>query len=421
MRVLLLGGGAREHALGWKLVQSPLVSELISAPGNPGLAGLGPVVEGIESTDAGAVAAFAADQQVDMVVVGPEAPLAAGVVDVLERRGIKAFGPRRSGARLESSKWFAKEVMRRAGVATAAAGVFHDEEGASAFLDRLDPPYVVKADGLASGKGVLVTDSRTEAGRWVRRCLEGAFGEAGRRVVVEEYLEGPEVSVFALCDGADALPLQPARDYKRLADGDTGPNTGGMGCFSPVNDLPERLVERTLDHVIRPVLDRMAADGDPYRGFLYAGLVLTERGPSVLEFNCRLGDPETQVLLPRLESDLTELIAAALDARVGGQTPVWSEQAAVDVVIAAEGYPDRPRKGDTILGAEEAAGLPGVLVFHAGTATTGRGLSVAGGRVLNVVGIGESVPAARTRAYDAVGRIRFPGMQFRRDIGGPPA
>ena len=314
MKVLLLGGGAREHAIGWKMAKSPRTS-LISLPGNPGLAELGPVVEGVSATDVGAVAAIADQQDIDLVVVGPEAPLAAGVIDALTRRGVRAFGPSRAAARLESSKSFAKTIMERAGVPTAAAGVFTNREPAIEYLEKRTGPFVVKADGLAAGKGVLVTEDLHEARAWVDRCLSGDFEEAGYTIVIEDYLAGPEVSVFALCDGKTAVPLQPARDYKRLGERDQGPNTGGMGCYSPVEDLPDGLVDWTLDHVMGPVLQQMETAGTPYRGFLYAGLVLTEAGPRVLEFNCRLGDPETQVVLPLLEDDLVEVILACLDGK----------------------------------------------------------------------------------------------------------
>ncbi|MDH3307804.1 MAG: phosphoribosylamine--glycine ligase, partial [Acidimicrobiia bacterium] len=301
MKVLLVGSGGREHAIGWKLATDPRVTELISLPGNPGLAALGSLVEGIESTDAGAVAAFAAAQQIDLVVIGPEAPLAAGLADALKARGIRTFGPSRAAARLESSKAFAKEIMDRAGAPTAPWAVFEAREPAIAYLGSLSGPFVVKADGLAAGKGVLVTRDRSAAIDWVDQCLSGRFGAAGARVVVEEYLDGPELSIFAVCDGTDAVLLEPARDYKRLGTGDAGPNTGGMGSYSPVGGLPDGIVEFTLDRVVRPVLATMAADGNPFTGFLYTGYVLTSDGPKVLEFNCRLGDPETQVVLPRLE------------------------------------------------------------------------------------------------------------------------
>jgi phosphoribosylamine---glycine ligase len=414
MKVLLVGSGAREHALGWKLSRSPRVDEVLSLPGNPGLAGVGPVVEGVAPEDVGAVAAVARTHGVDLVVVGPEGPLAAGVTDAVARLGIPVFGPSRSAARLEASKAFAKQVMERAGVPTARAWVFDERSAAVEHLAGHPGPYVVKADGLAAGKGVLVTADRDDAVAWVDRCFDGGFGDAGRRVVVEEFLDGPELSVFAVCDGEHAVPLAAARDYKRLRDGDRGPNTGGMGAYSPV-DLPEGLVDTVLEQAIRPVLRTMAADGSPYTGFLYAGLALTAGGPQVVEFNVRLGDPEAQVVLPRLESDLIDVVEQALAGRLTDVDLRWSTTAAVDVVLAASGYPDAPRGGDVVHGSE---GIDhDVKVFHAGTARDDRGrLTTAGGRVLNVVGTGPDVATARAAAYRAVGRISFPGMQHRTDI-----
>lgn len=410
MKVLLIGGGGREHALGWKLTQSPRVDRLISLPGNPGLAGLGAVVEGIEPTNVGAVATVAGQLGVDLVVVGPEAPLAAGVVDALAAAGIPAWGPTRSAARLESSKAFAKELMERAGVATAAWQAFSERQPALTYLSNQPGPFVIKADGLAAGKGVLVTESPAEARDWVNRCLDSEFGRP--MVVIEEFLDGPEVSVFALCAGTAVVALEPARDYKRLLDGDQGPNTGGMGSYSPVIDLPDGVVDHALNRVLRPVLQALAADGNPYTGFLYAGLVLTTTGPQVLEFNCRLGDPETQVVLPRLETDLVDLIESGLAGRIGGEVR-WSDDAVVNVVLAASGYPENPRSGDPVkigkLGDQ-------AMVFHAGTRSEGGRLVSAGGRVINVVGRGRSVEEARAIAYSAIGSISLPGMQYRRDI-----
>ncbi len=417
MKVLLIGGGGREHALGWKISKSPIVHELISLPGNPGLAELGGIVEGIDPSNAGAVAQFAAAEQVDLVIVGPEAPLAAGVVDALTAAGIAAFGPTKAAAQLEASKQFAKDVMDRAGVPTAGWQAFTERAPALAYLEQRTGPYVVKADGLAAGKGVLVTADREEAVQWVDRCLDGGFGDAGKTVVIEDFLDGPELSVFAISDGTTALPLAPARDYKRLLDGDGGPNTGGMGCYSPVADLPDGMVEQTLRDVIDPVLRTLAEDGTPYVGFIYAGLVLTSGGSKVLEFNCRLGDPETQVVLPRMEDDLVELLLAALDGTLAGRSIRWFDGTAVDVVLAAEGYPESPRKGDRITGVDAAAESEGVLVFHAGTTGDGGGLLTAGGRVLNVVGTGPDLETARERAYEAAGSISWAGKQFRTDIG----
>lgn len=400
MKILLVGNGGREHAIGWKLAQSPRVTELMSLPGNPGLAELGPVVEGISVTDVGAIAAMARLQKVDLVVVGPEAPLAAGLTDALRGLGIPVFGPSRAAARLESSKSFAKDLMVRARVATAGSETFTEAAAAHDHLDWREGPFVVKADGLAAGKGVLVTDSRGDAKAWVDRWI----GDGP--VIVEDFLDGPEVSVFAVCTDNGAVALEPARDYKRLLDGDEGPNTGGMGSYSPVDGLPDGLVQHTLHEVIQPVIDRMEADGQPFRGFLYAGLVLTSRGPRVLEFNVRLGDPETQAVLPRMTSDLVDVLE--------GATPEWSSMATVNVVLAAEGYPESPVKGVGISGLDRVPA--DMLVFHAGTRTEGGRLLVDGGRVLNVVGTGDTVGAARDAAYAAVGSISWPGMQNRTDI-----
>jgi len=406
MKVLLVGGGGREHALGWSLARSTRVTQLISLPGNPGLAQLGAVVEGISPEDVGAVAAMARIQGVDLVVVGPEAPLAAGAVDAVAALGIPVFGPTRAAARLESSKTYAKEVMGRAGVATAASASFTEPEPAKAYLAGREGPFVVKADGLAAGKGVLVTDTREEAERWVDHCLEGGFGWAGASVLIEDFLEGPEVSLFAVCTESGAAVLEPARDYKRLGSGDEGPNTGGMGSYSPVADLPAGLVEDAMRTVIEPTLAQMGEEGNPFRGFLYAGLVLTVDGPKVLEFNVRLGDPETQVVLPRMTTDLVDVLE--------GANPEWSETAAVNVVLAAEGYPAAPVTGVAIKGVDNVP--EDVLVFHAGTRREGKRLVVNGGRVLNLVGIGPTLGEARDRAYRGVEAVGWPGMQFRPDI-----
>lgn len=401
MRVLLVGSGGREHAMGWKLAQSSRVDELISLPGNPGLAELGPTVEGIDVADVGAIAAMARLHSVDLVVIGPEAPLAAGVADAVSRLGIPVFGPTRSAARLESSKSFAKEVMARAGVATGGSETFEDPKMAAAHIDGWEGPYVVKADGLAGGKGVLVTDSRTDAKSWVDHWIDAG------PVVVEEFLDGSEVSVFAVCTETGAVPLEPARDYKRLLEGDEGPNTGGMGSYSPVDDLPDGLVDRVMDEVIGPTLAQMADDGHRFTGFLYAGMVLTEEGPKVLEFNVRLGDPETQAVLPRLSGDLLDVLE--------GAAPTWSDHSTVNVVLAAPGYPTAPDRGAEIRGLDSRLGED-VIVFHAGTVAEGGKLFVDGGRVLSVVGVGSDLDMARDRAYEAAERISWPGMQYRRDI-----
>jgi phosphoribosylamine---glycine ligase len=400
MRILLIGNGGREHALGWKLASSPRVDDLISLPGNPGLGTLGAVVAGIPATDIGAIAAMARVQAVDLVVVGPEGPLAAGVVDAVAALGIPVFGPTRAAARLESSKKFAKEVMTRAGVATAASEAFTEPGPAREYLARRDGPFVVKADGLAAGKGVLVTDSREEAAGWAEQWLDVG------PIVVEDFLDGPEVSVFTVCTDDGAMPLEPARDYKRLLDGDEGPNTGGMGSYSPVSGLPDGLADDVLRAVVDPTLRQMEEEGSRFRGFLYVGLALTAEGPKVLEFNVRLGDPETQALLPRMTSDLVDVLE--------GAEPEWTRDAAVNVVLAAEGYPESPMKGASIQGID--AMPEDVLVFHAGTKSDGKRLLVDGGRVLDLVGIGSSVTEARDRAYEAVAAVKWPGMQHRTDI-----
>ncbi len=412
MRVLLVGSGAREHALAWKLAASPSLTRLTMLPGNPGMRTLGDTIEGIEPTAVGAVAALASQQDFDLVVIGPEGPLAAGLVDALLAAGVPAFGPTRAAARLESSKSFAKLVMARAAIPTASAEVFTERAAARRHLQETPGPYVVKADGLAAGKGVLVTPDLAEARHWVERCFDGDFGAAGARVVVEEYLDGPELSVFALCDGTRHLPLEPARDYKRLADADRGPNTGGMGSYSPV-PVPAGLAATVDREIIEPALHVMAEDGAPYVGFLYVGLVLTSDGPRVIEFNCRLGDPETQVVLPRLGNDLLPLLAAGAAGELGRGDLDWDPAPAVNVVLAARGYPESPGGGDPISGLDE---VRDALVFHAGTSARGKQLVTAGGRVLSVVGRGEDLAGARQAAYGAVASISFPGMQFRTDI-----
>lgn len=413
MRVLLLGGGGREHAIGWKLVQSPMLDRLISCPGNPGLDQIGDVAPDVNPDDPSAVVALASSQDIDLVIVGPETPLAAGVADALIAARIPVFGPIQAAARLESSKSFAKEIMAAAAVPTARSATYSDREAAVILLEESDGPYVVKADGLAAGKGVLVTDSLEAAIVWVDECLEGRFGAAGSSVVIEDHLSGDEVSVFYICAAGEAIPLQPARDYKRLLNGDKGPNTGGMGCFSPVDDIDEDLVDWTTVNVALPTLTELASRGIDYTGFLYVGLVLTSDGPMVLEFNCRLGDPEAEVLMPRITSDLLAVLKAASTEGLTDQSISWSEKAAVDVVVASPGYPEAPATGTAISGVPDETNI---LVFQAGTELTDGRLATSGGRVLNVVGLGDSIGEARDRAYAGVHQIEFEGMQFRTDI-----
>ena len=413
MRVLLLGGGGREHAIGWKLVQSPMLDRLISCPGNPGLDTLGDVFPNVDQNDPSAVVALASSQHVDLVIVGPESPLAAGVADALIEARIPVFGPVQAAARLESSKSFAKEIMAAAAVPTARSATYTDREAAVIHLEETEGPYVVKADGLAAGKGVLVTESLDAAIVWVDECLAGRFGAAGSSVVIEDHLVGDEVSIFYICAAGEAIPLQPARDYKRLLDGDSGPNTGGMGCFSPVDDVDDDLVDWTTVNVALPTLAELTARGITYTGFLYIGLMLTSDGPKVLEFNSRLGDPEAEVLMPRITSDLLAVLKAAANEGLTDQGITWSSDAAVDVVLASPGYPEAPTTGHTISGIEPSEN---VLVFQAGTREDNGQLVSSGGRVLNVVGLGETISEARRRAYSAVDRIHFEGMQFRTDI-----
>jgi phosphoribosylamine---glycine ligase len=397
VNVLIVGSGGREHALAWKISQSPALSELHAAPGNPGIAALGRC-HPIRSDDIEGLLGLCRQHSIDLVVVGPEAPLVAGVADELRRAGIAVFGPGRDAARIEGSKSFAKDVLAAAGVPTAAV------------LSEARAPCVVKADGLAAGKGVFVCETQDEADA----ALESAR-ELGGGVVLEELLDGDEISLFAICDGRAALPLAPAQDYKRLLDGDEGPNTGGMGSYSPVSFVQDEEIEELVELVHQPVLAELARRGSPFVGLLYAGLMLTERGPRVLEFNCRFGDPETQALLPRLEGDFLAALAAAAEGELAGVELGAGPAAAVAVVLAASGYPDAPERGVAIGGAEVAEAT-GALLFHAGTALRHGQLVSAGGRVLDVVGTGESVNEAREQAYAAVEQIDFPGAQFRSDV-----
>jgi phosphoribosylamine---glycine ligase len=414
--VLVVGGGGREHALAWRLAASPSVDRVASAPGNPGTATLGPTHE-VDATDPTSVADLAARQGIDLVVVGPEAPLVAGVVDELDRRGIAAFGPRAAAATIEGSKAFAKQVMVAAGAPTAGYVATGDRDEAYAALDRFRPPYVIKADGLAAGKGVRICDDLADARGAVDDALvHGVFGEAGAAVVVEEFLDGPERSVFGVCDGEQVRLLSPAQDYKRALDGDDGLNTGGMGAYTPVPGFGLDEVAHLEDLVFRPVLRELAARGTPYRGLLYAGLVDTVDGPSLLEFNARFGDPETQVILPRLASDLGELLWASATGSVADVEVAWSDDAVVTVVLASGGYPGSYPTGVPIDGVEHATHRDGVEVFHAGTRIDDGRLVTAGGRVLDVTARGPDVAAARALAYDAVADVRFDGHHHRTDI-----
>ncbi len=405
----MIGSGGREHALALALSRDPEVTEVHAAPGNPGIGQVATLHE-VDQLDGGAVARLARDLGADLVVVGPETPLVRGVADAVRAAGVACFGPGADAARIEGSKAFAKDVMAAAGVPTAASRVCETEQEAADALDGFGAPYVVKDDGLAAGKGVVVTEDRDAALQHAKAC---------GRVVIEEFLDGPEVSLFAVTDGDTVYPLQPAQDFKRVLDGDQGPNTGGMGAYSPVPWAPAGLVAEVQEQVLVPTVREMARRGTPFQGLLYAGLALTRRGVRVVEFNARFGDPETQALLRRLQSPLGVLLLAAAEGRLAEvEPPRWRDGAAVAVVVAAEGYPESPRTGDLITGIEDAAALDGVDVIQAGTAMSERGLVTSGGRVLAVTAEGADVSQARARAYAGVALVDFAGAQHRTDIAG---
>ncbi|HXF55972.1 MAG TPA: phosphoribosylamine--glycine ligase [Hyphomicrobiaceae bacterium] len=416
MNILLIGSGGREHALAWALAASPLLSTLYAAPGNPGIAALGQCVP-LDIADHAAVVRFCREQAIGLVVVGPEGPLVAGIADDLTAAGIKVFGPCKAAARLEGSKGFTKDLCRECGIPTAAYGRFRDVEAARAYLGRQKLPVVIKADGLAAGKGVVIAETRAEAEAAVSACLAGAFGAAGTEVVIEEYLVGEEASFFALVDGRHALPLATAQDHKRAGDGDRGPNTGGMGAYSPATVVTPEISKQVMDRIILPTVAAMAKRGTPFKGVLYAGLMLTADGPKLIEYNVRFGDPEAQVLVMRLKSDLLPALLATTDGVLDAFDLRWHEDAALTVVMAARGYPGTPLRGTEIKGLAEAAKVPGVEIFHAGTRQEGGRIFADGGRVLNVTARGETVAEAQARAYEAVRRIDWPGGFYRSDIG----
>ena len=419
MRVLIVGGGGREHALAWKAAQSPRVTRVFVAPGNAGTA-REPKVENVAigAEDIAALLHFARDRQVDLTVVGPEAPLVAGIVDEFDSAGLRCFGPSRAAAVLEGSKAFTKEFLVRHGIPTAAHGTFTEIAPALDYLRTQPLPIVIKADGLAAGKGVVIAATQAEAEDTVREMLSGnLLGAAGSRVVIEEFLEGEEASFIVIADGEQALPLASSQDHKRLLEADHGPNTGGMGAYSPAPVVTADVHARIMREVIVPTLRGMQAEGRRYRGFLYAGLMIAPDGsPKVLEFNCRFGDPETQPILMRLRSDLVDLCESALDGRLDGVRAEWDPRVALGVVLAAGGYPGTVIKGDPIRGLDEAT-APSVKVFHAGTALHDEEVVTAGGRVLCVCALGGTTREAQRRAYEQVARISWNGMQYRRDIG----
>jgi len=417
MKVLVIGGGGREHALVWKIAQSPLVTKIFCAPGNPGTAQLAENVD-IAVDDLSGLLAFAWEQGIGLTVVGPELPLSMGLVDLFEEHGLKVFGARKNAALIESSKAFSKDLMQKYGVPTAAYGVFTEVQPAVAFIDRTGVPIVIKADGLAAGKGVIIAQDREEAVAAVTDMLSGnAFGSAGSRVVVEEFLKGEEASFLAFTDGSIIIPLASAQDHKAVFDGDRGPNTGGMGAYSPAPVVTPAIHDKAMAEVMRRTVDGMAAEGRPYRGVLYAGLMIDGDSVKTLEFNARFGDPECQPLLMRMKSDIMPILLAVAAGDLSGVEIQWHDKAAVCVVLAAAGYPGDYTKGDPIAGLAEAGELEDLVVFHAGTRSLGGEVLTSGGRVLGVTALGDTVQGAIDRAYQGVALISWPGVQYRRDIG----
>ncbi len=421
MKVLVIGSGGREHAIVKKAVASPLVEEVHCVPGNAGIARQA-ICHELSDSDIPGILGLARHLEPGLVVIGPEAPLCAGLGDTLREAGLTVFGPGRDAANLEGSKGFAKEIMIAAGVPTAGYARFTEYQTAKAHLSSISFPTVIKANGLAAGKGVIIAGAMAEAEDALRTCfVDYAFGDAGLDVLVEECLIGQECSVLALCDGETILPLEPAQDYKRIFDGDHGPNTGGMGCYSPVPRVPPELVDEIIETVHRPTIAELARRGIEFRGVLYAGLMLTADGPKVLEFNCRFGDPETQAILPRLENDLVELMIACADGGLADHELRWKQERCVTVIMASAGYPVASSKGDEISGLELDGGLAGVEVFHAGTAELEGRFVTSGGRVLAISALDLTFAGAREKAYAALAQVRFDGMQFRKDIAAEPA
>jgi phosphoribosylamine--glycine ligase len=416
MRILVVGSGGREHALVWKLRQSSAVDQIFCAPGNAGTAQIGENVA-INVGDLAALARFAKQNRIDLTVVGPDDPLAAGIADLFASQGLRIFGPAKSAARIESSKIFAKQLMQKAGIPTAAAETFSTSEEALRYCDRLKYPVVIKADGLALGKGVIIAQDAATAKSTIDAMMNREkFGEAGRRIVIEEFLRGSECSLHALVDGQNYRLLATARDHKRIFDGDKGPNTGGMGAVSPAGEWNKELDAQFAQKIMQPLLQALQEHGIQYRGLLFPGLMITAGHPRVLEFNCRFGDPETQAILPRMKSDLLPLLETTINGTIADQAIVWEERPAVTVVLASGGYPDKYETGKSISGLEEAAQLEDVQIFHAGTRQMGSLTVTSGGRVLAVTALGANVEAAQARAYQAAACIHFEGCYYRRDI-----
>lgn len=416
MNIFLLGSGGREHALAWKIAASPLTDRLYCAPGNAGIAQEAELAP-LDITDHKAVIAFCKDKAIDFVVVGPEAPLVAGIVDDLEGAGFKTFGPTKTAAQLEGSKGFTKDLCRANKIPTAAYERFSDIQSAMHYVRQQGAPIVIKADGLAAGKGVVVAMTLAEAEAAVEMMFSGGMGAAGAEVVVEEFMQGEEASFFALCDGENAIALASAQDHKRVGDGDTGPNTGGMGAYSPAPVMTAEMTKRTMDEIILPTVRAMKAMGAPYKGVLFAGLMIAKDGPKLIEYNARFGDPETQVLMLRMMSDIVPALIASRDGQLKNFDLRWYPDAALTVVMAAKGYPGDYKRGTTIDGLYDASQVEGVEIFHAGTKQDGQKITANGGRVLNVSALGKNVTQAQSRAYQAVDRIQWPEGFCRRDIG----
>lgn len=417
MKVLVIGAGGREHAIAWKLKQSPLVESVFIAPGNPGTALVGKNIP-IPAEDIEGLKEFAKREGIGLTVVGPELPLTLGIVDAFEAAGLKVFGPSKAASELEGSKVFSKELMIKHGIPTAHHKKFDNPDFARAYVETHTPPFVVKADGLAAGKGVVICRTGDEARKAIDLIMKDkAFGAAGKRIIIEEFLEGEEASFLAVTDGKTVVPLAPAQDHKAVFDGDAGPNTGGMGAYSPAPVITPALASDVMDTVMVPTVKAMEVEGRPYKGVLYAGLMIKDGRAKVLEFNCRLGDPETQPILARLESDLADVLLKAVEGRLSEVKLAWSKKTAICVVMTARGYPGDYLKGAEIKGLEEAAKLKDVVVFHAGTATKEGRVVTSGGRVLGVTALGDGVADAREKAYEAVGKISWEGAHYRKDIG----
>jgi phosphoribosylamine---glycine ligase len=417
MKVLVVGGGGREHALVWKIARSPEVSRVYCAPGNAGIAGLAEIVP-LKANDLEGLAGFALQEGIGLTVVGPEDPLTRGIVDLFESKGLPVFGPSRAAAEIEGSKVFSKRLFEKYGIPSARFGVFDDPKAALAWVREQTLPLVVKADGLAAGKGVFVCGTAEEASRAVDEIMvRKAFGDAGRRIVIEEYLSGEEASILAFADGKTVLPMASAQDHKAIFDGDRGPNTGGMGAYSPAPVVTDAVLERVMNEILHPVVEAMAAEGRPFRGVLYAGLMVSGGSPRVLEFNARFGDPEAQPVLLRMKGDLVPVLQACARGDLSGLRLEWDDRAAVCVVMASGGYPGDYEKGKVIRGIDEASAMKDVVVFHAGTAGRDGSIVTNGGRVLGVTSLGNGVEEAIGRAYEAVGRISWEGAQYRTDIG----